>query len=176
MLVNIFLISALFTEVAKKSDIKPENLVLESNGYLRITDFGVAKKNEKDNSFETSGTTMYMATEVILVLDHSFSSDFFALGGIGFEYMLDYRPYLGRYRKEIKQLIINKQSKIKNDEIPDEWSVNAVDFINNWLFREAEQRLGYNEIYELKGHPWMTDVDWEKLRIKKLNPPFIRLI
>ena len=154
-------------------DIKPENLVLESNGYLRITDFGVAKINEKDNSSETSGTPGYMAPEVILVLNHSFPSDFFALGVIGFEFMLGYRPYLGRSRKEIKQLIINRQAKIKNDEIPDDWSINAVDFINNLLIRKAEQRLGYNGIHELKDHPWMSDVDWEELKLKKVNPPFI---
>ena len=59
-------------------DIKPENLVLESNGYLRITDFGVAKINEEDNSSETSGTPGYMAPEVILIQNHSFCSDFFA--------------------------------------------------------------------------------------------------
>ena len=53
-------------------DIKPENLVLESNGYARITDFGVAKINEPDNSSETSGTPGYMAPEVILVQNHSF--------------------------------------------------------------------------------------------------------
>ena len=64
-------------------DIKPENLVLESTGYLRITDFGVAKINEIDNSSETSGTPGYMAPEVILVQNHSFPSDFFALGVIG---------------------------------------------------------------------------------------------
>ena len=83
-------------------DIKPENLVLESSGYLRITDFGVAKINEIDNSSETSGTPGYMAPEVILVQNHSFPSDFFALGVIGYEFMLGYRPYLGRGRKEIK--------------------------------------------------------------------------
>jgi len=154
-------------------DIKPENLVLESNGYLRITDFGVAKINEKDNSSETSGTPGYMAPEVILVLNHSFPSDFFALGVIGFEFMLGYRPYLGRSRKEIKQLIVNKQAKIKNDEIPNDWSVNGADFINKLLIRKAEERLGYNGIYELKNHPWMSDVDWEKLNMKKVNPPFV---
>ena len=154
-------------------DIKPENLVLESNGYLRITDFGVAKINEKDNSSETSGTPGYMAPEVILVLNHSFPSDFFALGVIGFEFMLGYRPYLGRSRKEIKQLIINKQAKIKNDEIPNDWSVNAVDFINKLLIRKAEERLGYNGIFELKNHPWISDVDWENLKMKKINPPFV---
>ena len=154
-------------------DIKPENLVLESNGYLRITDFGVAKINEKDNSSETSGTPGYMAPEVILVLNHSFCSDFFALGVIGYEFMMGYRPYLGSSRKEIKELIIKKQAKLNIDDIPENWSINSMDFINKLLIRKAEKRLGFNGIFELKNHPWMDDVNWENLEMKKIEPPFI---
>ena len=154
-------------------DIKPENLVLESTGYLRITDFGVAKINESDNSSETSGTPGYMAPEVILVLNHSFPSDFFALGVIGYEFMLGYRPYLGRSRKEIKELIINKQAKIKKEDLPENWSEESMDFINKLLKRKAEKRLGYNGIDELKNHSWMNNIDWEQLEMKKIKPPFI---
>ena len=154
-------------------DIKPENLVLESNGYVRITDFGVAKINEEDNSSETSGTPGYMAPEVILVQNHSFPSDFFALGVIGYEFMLGYRPYLGRGRKEIKQLIISKQAKLKLDEIPDDWSHDSMDFINQLLQRKAKKRLGYNGVEEIKNHAWMKDIDWDLLFQKKINAPFI---
>ena len=154
-------------------DIKPENLVLESNGYLRITDFGVAKINEKDNSSETSGTPGYMAPEVILILNHTFVSDFFALGVIGYEFMLGYRPYLGGSRNEIKQLIISKQARIEEDEIPDDWTFESADFINKLLLRKAKKRLGANGIIELKNHIWMKDVDWESLINKTIKPPFI---
>ena len=154
-------------------DIKPENLVLESNGYLRITDFGVAKINEEDNSSETSGTPGYMAPEVILIQNHSFCSDFFALGVIGYEFMLGYRPYLGRSRKEIKQLIISKQAKLNEEDIPDTWNINAMDFINKLLIRKPEKRLGYKGVQELKSHPWMKEIDWEKLSLKKIEPSFI---
>ena len=154
-------------------DIKPENLVLESNGYVRITDFGVAKINEEDNSSETSGTPGYMAPEVILVQNHSFPSDFFALGVIGYEFMLGYRPYLGRGRKEIKQLIISKQAKLKPDEIPDDWSQESMDFINKLLQRKPKQRLGYNGVEEIKKHPWMNDINWDLLLKKKIEAPFV---
>jgi serine/threonine protein kinase len=154
-------------------DIKPENLVLEKSGYLRITDFGVAKINEEDNSSETSGTPGYMAPEVILVLNHSFPSDFFALGVIGYEFMKGFRPYLGRSRKEIKQLILNKQAKIKKSEIPENWSLNSADFINKLLIRKGDLRLGHGGINELKEHPWMENIDWKLLAEKKVQPPFV---
>ena len=154
-------------------DIKPENLVLELNGYLRITDFGVAKINEKDNSRETSGTPGYMAPEVILVQNHSFPSDFFALGVIGYEFMLGYRPYLGRSRKEIKELIIYKQARLNEGEIPHTWSLESADFINKLLKRKPNKRLGYNGIKELKSHVWMRDINWNALKRKELVAPFI---
>ena len=154
-------------------DIKPENLVLESNGYLRITDFGVAKINEVDNSSETSGTPGYMAPEVILVQNHSFPSDFFALGVIGYEFMLGYRPYLGRGRKEIKHLIISKQAKLEIDDVPDDWSDESRDFINSLLQRKPKKRLGYNGVKEIKDHPWMSDINWELLFQKKLEAPYV---
>ena len=154
-------------------DIKPENLVLESNGYLRITDFGVAKINEPDNSSETSGTPGYMAPEVILVQNHSFPSDFFALGVIGYEFMLGYRPYLGRGRKEIKHLIISKQAKLDIDEVPDNWSDESRDFINLLLQRKPKKRLGYNGVKEIKDHPWMNGIDWELLIQKKIEAPYV---
>ena len=154
-------------------DIKPENLVLESTGYVRITDFGVAKINEEDNSSETSGTPGYMAPEVILVQNHSFPSDFFALGVIGYEFMLGRRPYLGRGRKEIKQLIIAKQAKLNESDIPEGWGIQSMEFINSLLQRKPKKRLGYGGISEIKNHEWMKDIDWDLLERKKLEAPFI---
>ena len=154
-------------------DIKPENLVLESNGYLRITDFGVAKINEVDNSSETSGTPGYMAPEVILVQNHSFPSDFFALGVIGYEFMLGYRPYLGRGRKEIKHLIIAKQAKLNIEEVPEDWSDESRDFINLLLQRKPRKRLGFNGVKEIKDHPWMNNINWDLLFQKKIEAPFV---
>ena len=154
-------------------DIKPENLVLDSKGYVRLTDFGVAKINEADNSSETSGTPGYMAPEVILIQNHSYPSDFFALGVIGYEFMMGYRPYLGRSRKEIKDLIVSKQAKIKKEELPNGWGVIAAEFINGLLQRKPSKRLGYKNISEIKEHPWMEDIDWDLLNNKELKAPFL---
>lgn len=69
-------------------DIKPENLVFDSNGYLRVTDFGIARIWNPDNSKETSGTPGYMAPEVMCRQSHGVAVDYFAVGVIGFECMM----------------------------------------------------------------------------------------
>ena len=153
-------------------DIKPENLVSDENGYIRITDFGVAKINKEDNSSETSGTPGYMAPEVLMGQNHSFSVDFFAIGVMGYEFMFGSRPYNGKNRKEIKQLVLKKQAKI--DENETEWSKESVDFINRCLKRKDSKRLGYKYgIRELKAHKWFSGLDWEKLYNKNIPAPFI---
>ena len=155
-------------------DIKPENLVSDEHGYIRITDFGVAKIRKEDNSSETSGTPGYMAPEVLMAQNHSFPVDFFAIGIMGYEFMLGERPYLGKTRKEIKQLVLKKQAKIEREDIPDGWSLESVDFINKCLKRKESRRLGYrNGILELKNHSWFQDFDWDSLFNKTMLAPFV---
>ena len=155
-------------------DIKPENLVCDEKGYIRITDFGVAKIRKEDNSSETSGTPGYMAPEVLLAQNHSFPVDFFAIGIMGYEFMLGERPYIGRNRKEIKHLVLRKQAKIEEEDIPNGWSYESVDFINKCLRRKQSKRLGFeNGVSELKDHEWFKDFNWDKLYNKKIKAPFI---
>ena len=155
-------------------DIKPENLVFDDRGYLRITDFGVAKIRKEDNSSETSGTPGYMAPEVLLAQNHSFPVDFFAIGVMGYEFMLGQRPYLGKNRKEIKHQVLRRQAKIEPDDIPNGWSTESVDFINNCLKRKDSRRLGYTGgVIDLKNHIWFKDFDWDALFNKTLKAPFI---
>ena len=153
-------------------DIKPENLVCDQNGYIRITDFGIAKTNKGDNSSETSGTPGYMAPEVLLAKNYTFTVDFFAIGVIGYEFMMGKRPYNGNNRKQIKQLMLKTQVKIDIDKV--DWSEESVDFINRCLKRKESRRLGYTDgIKELKEHKWFDGFDWDKVYHKKLVAPFI---
>ena len=155
-------------------DIKPENLVSDENGYVRLTDFGVAKKYKKHNSEETSGTPGYMAPEVLCAQNHSFYVDYFSLGIISYEFMLGVRPYLGKNRKEIKQAVLSKQVQIKGHEIPIGWSYEAADFINKLIQRKVSNRLGYNGgIEEIKNHSWFNEFDWEKVYNKQMTCPFV---
>ena len=156
-------------------DVKPENLVLDENGYIRLTDFGIAKINTRDNSSETSGTPGYMSPEVIKSLNHSFPVDYFALGVIGYEFLKGERPYVGNNRKEIKEQIISRQAEIKMEEIKNEdWSKESIDFINKLLIRKPEERLGYKKgVEELKEHPWLRYYPWDLIKNKTLPSPFV---
>ncbi len=155
-------------------DIKPENLVLDDKGYLHITDFGIAKENSEDNSNETSGTPGYMAPEVIRGKGHSFLVDYFAIGVIGYEFMLGKRPYNGKNKKEIKKQMLSHQPKIKKKEIAKGWSMESRDFINKLLKRKAKLRLGSKKgIKELKEHFWLKYYPWKELENKILPGPFI---
>ena len=155
-------------------DIKPENLVLDDKGYVRVTDFGVAKKNQRDNSSETSGTPGYMAPEVLCGLNHSFSVDFFALGVIIYEFMNGYRPYLGRNRKEIKEAVLARQIHVHRKQLFENgWSFESGDLINKLLYRKPHKRLGCNNINEIKEHSWFKNINWDELLNKKMKSPFI---
>lgn len=154
-------------------DIKPENLVLDKRGYVRLTDFGIARFWQQENSNETSGTPGYMSPEVICRQNHTIASDYFALGVIVFEFMLGRRPYVGRTRKEIRDAMLAKQVQLKKTDMPDGWSLEALDFTNKLLQRKPQNRLGFGGPAEVKNHVWLKDVDWVGILQKTMNPPFV---
>ncbi|CAD8172037.1 unnamed protein product [Paramecium octaurelia] len=153
-------------------DLKPENLVLDSKGYVHLTDFGIARVMKTENSSDTSGTPGYMAPEVMCRQNHTYAADYYALGVIAYEFMLGRRPYVGRSRQEIRDQILAKQVQIKKSEIPNNWSMEGADFINRLLQRKPQQRLGFNESQEIRQHPWFLNFPWQKLKNFELVPPF----
>ena len=154
-------------------DIKPENLVFDSRGYLRITDFGIAKHYVINNKKDTSGTVGYLAPEVLCNVNHNFSIDYYAVGIITYELMYGHRPYLGKNKHEVKQLILTRQAKIENEDLPYGFSHDIANFINGLIQRKPKNRLGKNDINEVLNHPWFDDFDWDNCLKKKLKAPYI---
>ena len=154
-------------------DLKPENLVLDDKGYVKLTDFGIAKIYQKENYRETSGTPGYMAPEVMCGQNHTIAVDYFALGVIGYEFMNGVRPYVGKGRKEIKEKMMAKEAKVRKNEIPKGWSVDSADFINKLLQRKPVNRLGLRGPTEVKGHQWFYNYPWKDLYLHQLSSPFI---
>ena len=139
---------------------------------MRITDFGIAKIFQFINSSETSGTPGYMSPEVIVGHNHNQVVDYFALGVLTYEFMMGKRPYTGKNRREIKEKIIATQYILHKNEIPENWSYEAADFINKLLQKKPANRLGLRSAKEVKEHPWIKKYPWKELYYKKLNPPF----
>ncbi|CAK81785.1 unnamed protein product (macronuclear) [Paramecium tetraurelia] len=150
-------------------DVKPENLVFDKDGFLRLTDLGVARLNKDSTASDTSGTPGYMAPEVMCRLDHSFPVDYYALGVIAYELLLGKRPYNGKNRQEIRDQILAKQVQIKDER----FSLKAQDFINRLLIRKPQQRLGNNGIEEIFEHQWLKGYPWGKLINREIKSQYV---
>ena len=155
-------------------DLKPENLVFGADGYLHLTDFGIAMEYQKEGVISASGTPGYMAPEAIINKPHDFCVDYFALGVIVYELMLGERPYQGKNRKEIKEQMFSLEIKLDDDDMPEDWEDNNIlDFINNLLKRKKAKRLGSKGCNEIKNHPYFKDIQWEQIENCTLNSPFV---
>ena len=159
-------------------DIKPENLVYDSKGYIHITDFGISKIYHPENGKENSGTPGYMAPEVLFNKDHDYTVDYFSLGVCLYELLMGKRPYHGHNKKELRKDIITRQARINEDNIPDGFIksknfFDCINFINGLLERKKERRLGYNGFKEIKEHPWLVNYNWDDLINKSIQPSFI---
>ena len=154
-------------------DIKPENLVFDEKGYLKINDFGISKIYREKNYKENGGTPGYISPEVLFGQNHSYTADYFAVGVIGYECMLGHRPYKGKNKQEVKNDILSRQVLIKQEEKPDEWSYESFDCINRLIERKKENRLGANGIREIKEHQWFKNFKWADLYYHELKSPFI---
>ena len=154
-------------------DVKPENLIFDSNGYIYLTDFGLARIiNNNDIDFDGGGSLGYISPEVFLKKRYSFTADYFSVGIILYELMLLTRPYYGK-RKELKKQFNDKQKQITKEQIPKGWSIEAMDFINKLILINPAERLGNKGIDELKNHPWFKYYDWKNVYLKKIKPPFV---
>ena len=152
-------------------DIKPENILIDEKGYLAITDFGIARFKKNNNSDEKSGTPGYMAPEVMFVQNHSFAVDYYALGIIAYEMIFGKRPYTNIERKSLKQEIFSKEAQIRKSQLPENFSLECMDFINKLIKRKQVERLGFDNIKKIFNHRWLMDVDFKKIYLKERISP-----
>lgn len=164
-------------------DIKPENLMFATDGYLHITDFGIARFYRENNGSDTSGTPGYMAPEVMFRQNHTFNSDFFAIGVILYEVLMkkvgqvySQRPYKGNNRNELRDSMSGENVKITQFDVTHEkieFSQECINLTNALLVRDPKERIGFTEgVREIKRHPWFAKIDWRKLARKELESPF----
>ncbi|TNV78858.1 hypothetical protein FGO68_gene7118 [Halteria grandinella] len=153
-------------------DLKPENIILDSTGNLKITDFGLSKQgltNDESKTYSFCGTPEYLAPEIITGQGHDKSVDWWSLGALIYEMLSGRPPHYSKNRKQMMQDIVEKRIEMKAF-----FSVEAKSLLQGLLERDPAKRLGSTEedANELKRHPWFAKIDWQKLMLKQLEPPF----
>ena len=153
-------------------DIKPENILIGEDGYLKLIDFGMAKMvqgNEKATSF--CGTPEYLAPEIITGEGHNRAADWWSYGILIFEMLCGIPPFYCENTERMYDLITNAELRFPK-RIP--LSDNAKDLIKKLLVKKQDKRLGVNKGFEeIKAHPFFQGFDFEALLNKKMEPPFI---
>lgn len=154
-------------------DIKPENLICDEKGYVRITDFGIAKKTDWDISNEISGTLGYMAPEVFFKRNKAFpESDFFSLGVMLYEIVTGNRPYLATDNEGMKKEFETKNVTLEYTD-NSKYSKEFCDFVTSLIEKDMTKRLGKGGVDEIKWHPWLNGFEWKHLHYKTMRSPFV---
>jgi serum/glucocorticoid-regulated kinase 2 len=155
-------------------NIKPENLLLDSKGYLHINDFKLLREAYKTNYFDNSGTKGYMAPEIIFRQNHGMISDIFSIGIILYEMMFKKLNFDCKDKNMYKKSLFEKKDfLIKISDLPEGWSIDSADFINKCIQKRAFYRIGYYDIEELKQHRWFENFKWNEIKKKQKIAPFI---
>ena len=150
-------------------DLKPENVLIDLDGYIHITDFGLSKDNVKDNSSAHSfcGTPEYLAPEILKKLGHGKAVDWWSLGAIIFEMLTGLPPF---YTKEREKLFYN--IKFGDLKFPAYISPACKDLLSKLFIKDPEKRLGSGgrDGEEIKEHLWFAKINWDALAKKELKP------
>jgi len=151
-------------------DLKPENLLLNHEGHVVITDFGLSKEGlfEAESTTKTfCGTPEYLAPEVIRGEKYTKAVDWWSLGTLLYEMMNGLPPFYVDGNEEL----MYEKILYSPLQFPDSFSQEAKDFITLLLDKNPDTRL--NDPSVMKQHAFFKGIDWTKLFEKKITPPFV---
>ncbi|CUM63116.1 uncharacterized protein PRCAT00000683001 [Priceomyces carsonii] len=160
-------------------DLKPENCMLNSNGNLVLTDFGLSKvSSETDRVHSITGTVQYMAPEIIRGEPYDYRVDWWSLGCVAFDLLTGSPPFTGNNNTKIIQKILSMKKTLK---YPYYLSNDAKDFLRKLLQSNPEKRLNIDENFDkAKQHRFFRNVNWDDLEHSNqddcLLPPILPII
>jgi serine/threonine protein kinase len=149
-------------------DLKPENILINQDGYLKLTDFGFAKKIEH-RTYTLCGTPEYIAPEVLLNKGHGKPVDWWTLGILIYEMVVGYPPFVDEDPMGIYQKILS--GKIVFPKVFDK---DAKGLVKKLLTADLGKRYGNlkNGVDDIKQHKWFNNIVWTDLLEKKMPSPF----
>ncbi|KIH69142.1 kinase domain protein [Ancylostoma duodenale] len=152
-------------------DLKPENLLLDKDGYLVLTDFGLCKEGMTPNTLTSTfcGTPEYLAPEIILKKPYDITVDWWCLGSVVYEMLYGLPPFYSKDHNEMYNRIVNEPLKIKRSI-----SNASTDIITGLLQKDKTKRLGSKgDFNEIKDHEFFKAIDWDKLLRREIKAPFV---
>jgi len=157
-------------------DCKPENILLDSKGHVRISDLGLAVEIPEGEAVRGRvGTVGYMAPEIIDNEKYTFSPDWFSLGCLIYEMIEGRAPF--RQRKEkVKREEVDRRVKEVTEDYSDRFSSASRSLCEGLLQKSPSNRLGCSRgrhgVVEVKIHPWFNSVNWRRMEAGRIKPPF----
>uniref|UniRef100_A0A7N6A842 Protein kinase C n=1 Tax=Anabas testudineus TaxID=64144 RepID=A0A7N6A842_ANATE len=148
-------------------DLKLDNVLLDSEGHIKIADFGMCKENMQDESRTSTfcGTPDYIAPEILLGQKYNSSVDWWSFGVLLYEMLIGQSPFHGRDEEELFQSI-----RTDNPVYPRWLTKDAKDILVKLFVREPEERLGVKG--NIRQHKFFSNTDWDALEQRQVPAPF----
>lgn len=152
-------------------DLKPENCLLDREGHLLLTDFGLSKiaVSDDDRCNSSLGTIEYMAPEVIQGKPYGKACDWWSLGALGYDLLTGSPPFRANNHTKLQEKIIKQKLVLPYFLGPD-----AKDLLTRLLRKDPAKRLGYHmpkDLQTIKKHRFFRKIDWAALERRDLSPP-----
>uniref|UniRef100_A0AAQ5ZYP1 non-specific serine/threonine protein kinase n=1 Tax=Amphiprion ocellaris TaxID=80972 RepID=A0AAQ5ZYP1_AMPOC len=148
-----------------------ENLMLDKDGHIKITDFGLCKEGIKDGATMKTfcGTPEYLAPEVLEDNDYGRAVDWWGLGVVMYEMMCGRLPFYNQDHEKLFELILMEDIRFPRTLGPE-----ARSLLSGLLKKDPMQRLGGgpDDAKEIMQHKFFAGIEWQDVYEKKLVPPF----